>query len=200
MLVIIDYGMGNLRSVAKAFEALQVKSQISNQPDEIEAATRLVLPGVGAFGEGMANLRKLNLIELLTDKVKQGTPFLGICLGMQMLAQSSTEGGLHQGLGWIEGQVDLLTSPSGKLKLPHVGWNEVEAAESRLYRGLSTRPSFYFVHSYQLITQAALLVSRAEYGSSFVASLEQENLWGTQFHPEKSQKSGMQVLRNFLAL
>lgn len=200
MVVIIDYNMGNVASVLKAFQKIGAEAIISHQPAEIEKATYLVLPGVGAFGDGMKNLQQCGLVGLLGEKVlKDKTPFLGICLGMQLLADSGTEFGNHTGLGWVRGSVVKLKGDAA-LRLPHVGWNDVAVEHSSTLFAEVTDPNFYFVHSYHLeCADADVTAATCTHGQPFTAALQQDNIMATQFHPEKSQTSGLQVLRNFLA-
>jgi glutamine amidotransferase len=202
-IAIVDYGMGNLRSVANAFEAVGWPAQIASMPGELEAADKIVLPGVGAFGDGMRNLRERGWVAALESEVRQkGKPFLGLCLGLQLIARSSTEHGQHQGLGWIDGEVVRLEPSSPELRVPHIGWNSVQAVQrGGLFARLGERCDFYFVHSYVLRPKDASVVSGLfDYGGSFVASVETRNLYATQFHPEKSQKHGLAILANFVAL
>lgn len=199
-VLIVDYSMGNLRSVENAFAALGANAVVSADPAQLEAAPRIVLPGVGAFADGMANLRAAGWIEPLERAVlEQRRPFLGLCLGMQLLAAEGWEHGRSTGLGWIPGRVTRLAE-SG-LRVPHVGWNDVEArADAVLYRDLGDRESFYFVHSYVFEPEQDDVVSGVcTYGEAFAASLEDGNVHATQYHPEKSQRAGLAVLRSFLA-
>lgn len=201
--IIIDYGMGNLRSVAKAFEAIGCEARVSCQPRDIQDARALVLPGVGAFGDGMANLRRLGLIDVLRDKaLLEKTPLLGICLGMQLMAQKGFEDGTHEGLGWVPGKVQRLEPSDKALKIPHMGWNDIVLERpSPLLEGLGPGPSFYFLHSYRFISaESAVSIASCDYGGKFTACLQQDNLFGTQFHPEKSQRYGLQLLKNFVAI
>jgi glutamine amidotransferase len=202
MIVIVDYGMGNLRSVLNALEALGAQAQISSDPAALTAAERIVLPGVGAFGEAMHRLRERGLVEALTREVGQGKPILGLCLGMQLLAERGLEHGEHAGLGWIAGEVRRLEPPDPALRVPHIGWNEVTTRPpSRLLAGIPDGSTFYFVHSYHLLPRDQTCVTgTCDYGGPLVAVVEQGHVMGTQFHPEKSQKAGLQLLRNFLAL
>ncbi len=202
MLVIIDYGMGNVASVKKAFVKLGVKTIISNNKSDLSVATHLVLPGVGAFGDGMKNLLALNVMELLKKRVlEEKTPFLGICLGMQLLAEKGYEFGEHKGLGWIKGQVIKLQNVDQQWRLPHVGWNEVTPTlNNKLFKNIIDK-NFYFVHSYHFdCSDKKVISSTCEYSQNFTASLEQDNIFGAQFHPEKSQLSGLQLLKNFIEL
>jgi glutamine amidotransferase len=202
-VVVVDYGMGNLRSVANAFAGLPCDVAISAAPAALAAATHVVLPGVGAFGDGMKNLERGGWLPALEAEVRRNRkPFLGICLGMQLVAAAGTEHGAWKGLGWVEGTVTRLPQPDPALRIPHMAWNDVTpGAGAALYRDLPDSPCFYFVHSYALVPADPSVVSgRTRYGADFVASLEVENVHGVQFHPEKSHHVGLAVLRNFAAL
>ena len=201
MVVVIDYGMGNTGSVKNALEYLGASVSISSDKREIESASHLILPGVGAFGDGMKNLEDRGLVNILNNEVlNKKKPFLGICLGMQLLADEGEEGGLNNGLGWIPGKVRKINT-GGKLRLPHVGWNDVSLVrESRMFSGISSNV-FYFVHSYFLEPdEKNHVVATCEYGEVMPVVINKENIWGAQFHPEKSQKSGLAFLRNFLEI
>ncbi len=201
MIVIIDYGLGNLRSVAGAVEKVGYQPVISGRPEDLERADKLILPGVGAFGDGMANLRRLGLVEPLTELVVEGgRPILGICLGAQLIARESHEFGWHQGLGWIDASVIRLEPDDPSLRIPHVGWNDMEQVRaSVLYEGVPPDALFYFVHSYHIAcADPAIVIGECEYGQRFTAAFQQENIYGTQFHPEKSQLHGLTLLKNFL--
>lgn len=200
-LLIIDYGMGNLQSVVNAFSVLGCRAQVSNRPEDLRTAERVVLPGVGAFGDGISNLQAAGWIEVLEEEVRhKGKPFLGLCLGMQLLATTGTEHGRHAGLNWITGTVERLKSNDPAIRVPHIGWNDVRfSRKDGLYSGLGDSAVFYFVHSYVLCPGDATIVSGfCSYGIEFAASVEMDNIWATQYHPEKSQRAGLQVLRNFL--
>jgi glutamine amidotransferase len=200
--VIFDYGMGNLRSVANAFEALSATVLISSRLEDLVTAQRIVLPGVGAFGEAMRRLRASDAVPCLRSEVlEKRKPFLGICLGMQLLADRSFEHGEHDGLGWIGGEVHRIVPEDASLRVPHIGWNEVKACrQSAMLGDLPAAPSFYFVHSYHfLVKEADHVVGTCDYGSPLTAAVQAGHIWGTQFHPEKSQKAGLGLLRNFLA-
>lgn len=202
MIAIVDYGMGNLASVAKAFESLYADVIVTRDPADLSAAERIVLPGVGAFGEGMGKLHELDLVEPLTEQVLvRHKPFLGICLGMELMATDSHEAGYHRGLGWIDGTVRPLADLAPSLKAIHIGWNDVEPSEgSPLFAHLGDSPNFYFVHQYYVDCRDPALVSgTTEYGGSFAAAVQKGNLLAVQFHPEKSQEAGLALLRNFLA-
>ncbi|MEA3210629.1 MAG: imidazole glycerol-phosphate synthase subunit HisH [Chthoniobacter sp.] len=198
-IAIIDYGMGNLSSVHNAFDALDCPSTIAAQPAQLREAAGIVLPGVGAFGDGMRNLRERGFIEELEKQVRDGgKPFLGLCLGLQLLATRGFEHGENAGLNWIPGVVERLQLPPG-LRVPHIGWNDVRfVKKDLLYTGLGEMHAFYFVHSFAFRPDDPRVVSGVcEYGGEFVASIEFENISATQFHPEKSHQHGLSVLRNW---
>lgn len=199
-IVIIDYGMGNLRSVQKAFEHIGIEALISRNHEDIRNASKIVLPGVGAFKDAMENLHTLNLIELLNEEVIQKKKlFLGICLGMQLVATKSYEFGETKGLGWIDAEV--IRFPDTELKIPHVGWNSVAYENySPLYEGVAENSDFYFVHSYYFNTDRKYATGICDYGISFIASIQKENIFATQFHPEKSQTYGLKIIENFVNL
>ena len=200
MLTIVDYGMGNLNSVFKAFEVLRAEPVLSNRVEDLERADRIVLPGVGAFGEGMKNLRALGLVEPLREQVvRRRKPFLGLCLGMQLVARDSSEQGQHQGLGWIEASVRALDT-TDDLKSIHIGWNDVSPdPDCPLFVGLGAEPNFYFVHRYHVACDdPGIVAGIAHYGHPFAAAIQSDNILGAQFHPEKSQETGLAMLRNFL--
>jgi glutamine amidotransferase len=208
-IVIVDYGVGNLRSVQKMLEKSGATTFISADPDAIEAADGIVLPGVGAFADAMGNLHKLALVEFLREQaLERRKPILGICLGMQLLARNSNEGGLNSGLGIIEAEVELLDVSKHrdwadkKLTLPHIGWNEVQPVpESRLFDGISNGTDFYFVHSYHVRCEnKADVAAWCEFGNDFACAIENGNVFATQFHPEKSQSGGIQLINNYVAL
>ncbi len=201
-VLVIDYGMGNLRSVANALRAVGAEPLISDHPASLKEVGRVILPGVGAFGDGMRNLTDRGWREALEASVRRGgMPYLGLCLGMQLVAARGTEHGDHEGLGWIPGTVERLPEDNA-FRVPHIGWNAVQfRADSRLFRELGESPTFYFVHSYALVPQDPNVVAgRCEHGPPFVAAIEHENIFGTQFHPEKSQKTGLAVLKSFVTL
>jgi len=197
-IAIVDYGMGNRRSVEKALEHVGVRASISSDPDSLRAAAGLILPGVGAFPRAMRNLRELGLDELLRERVAAATPVLGICLGMQLAFDSSTELGGAAGLSIVPGEVRALRS--GSLKLPHIGWNEVRFSKpaSPLLADLPRRCAFYHVHSYAPVPASEDdVLGTAEYGEQFVTVVEHGSFSGVQFHPEKSSAAGLRLLANF---
>jgi imidazole glycerol-phosphate synthase subunit HisH len=199
-IAIVDYGMGNIRSVHNAFERVGCNVTTTASADEISAADALVLPGVGAFGEAMKNLCKRELIAPLLRAVQvEGKPLLGICLGMQLLAESSEEGGSHEGLGLVPGRVRRLDVPKS-LRVPHVGWNSVSAKPtSPLFAGTHDGNAFYFVHSYHFECDAPFIAATTDYGSDVVAAVERDRVFGVQFHPERSQTNGLALLSNFVS-
>ena len=202
MIVVVDYGVGNVRSVVNALAAAGADAKVSARVEDLRAADRIVLPGVGAFADCMRNLAATGLIEPLTEEVRgRGKPFLGICVGMQLLVREGHEKGVHAGLGWLPGIVTRFTVEDKGLKVPHVGWNEViQTRRGVLLRGVRERATFYFVHSYHVVCDHPDVVSAVcDYGAPFTAALEQGNVFATQFHPEKSQENGQRVLQNFLA-
>jgi glutamine amidotransferase len=197
-VAIIDYGMGNLRSAQKGLEKAGVQAFITSDPEEVDAAEGVVLPGVGAFRDCMANLTQARLVDPVQNAIRQGKPFLGICIGMQLLLSVSEEFGLHQGLDVIKGRV--VRFPALKdLKVPHMGWNRVhDTGSSPLFEGIPDGTYFYFVHSYFTVPEEEEVVSGwTDYGTSFCSVISRGNLFATQFHPEKSDKWGIKVLRNF---
>jgi len=200
MIAIIDYGMSNLRSVRHAFEALGADARIVDSPAALRNARALVLPGDGAFGPAMENLRAYGWLEPLRAAIERGVPFLGICLGMQLLFDSSKENGAHRGLGILRGTVKKFPSAAGKI--PHIGWNQLQIqANSKFLAGLAQNTFVYFVHSYYCDARDKnVIAARAEYGISFTSVVEADNVWGAQFHPEKSGADGLQMLGNFLRL
>jgi glutamine amidotransferase len=198
MITIIDYGMGNLGSIQNMLKKIGVQSQITNDIGVINEATKIILPGVGAFDKAMNNLNDLNLIDVLNTKaLKDKTPILGICLGMQLLTNSSEEG-IKRGLGWIDGQV-LKFKLDSSFKVPHMGWNSVNLQrKTQIFKNMYPDPRFYFVHSYYFqCNNTEDILTTTEYGINFVSSVNKGNIFGTQFHPEKSHKFGMKLLENF---
>jgi imidazole glycerol-phosphate synthase subunit HisH len=197
--VVVDYGMGNRRSVEKALEHVGARATITSDHGEIAEAERIVLPGVGAFPRAMRNLRDLGLEDLLRERAEAGVPLLGVCLGMQLLFDSSTELGGDTGLGLLPGEVTSLQADGRKL--PHIGWNEVGLRRpSKLTAGLTDPVAFYHVHSFACRpSDPSDTVGESEYGESFPTIVERENVAGVQFHPEKSSRDGLALLRNFVA-
>jgi imidazole glycerol-phosphate synthase subunit HisH len=201
MIVIIDYGMGNLRSVQKAIEAVGSAAEISSDPDRVRQASKVILPGVGAFADAMAELRRTGLGESFRAAVQQGKPCLGVCLGLQLLFDSSAEDGEHTGLGLLPGRVVRFPAQPG-LKVPHMGWNTLRIRKGApLLAGLPAEPSVYFVHSYHVVAQNPDDVAAvADYPKPFAAVIWRDNLTACQFHPEKSQRTGLAMYANFVAM
>ncbi len=198
-VVIVDYDVGNLRSVQKAFERVGASAVVERDAEKISSAKALVLPGVGAFAECMNNLRGFGLLEAVKDFISSGRPFLGICVGYQLLFEKSEEFGDSTGLGIFKGKcVKFRTPASSGHKIPHMGWNQVENKnKSRLLEGIEDGSDFYFVHSYYPVPEEDIVTSQTEYGEVFASSVERGNIFATQFHPEKSQRVGLKVLKNF---
>lgn len=201
MIAIIDYGMGNLRSVQKALEAVGHPAVVSGDPEEVRRADKVILPGVGAFEDAMAELRRTGLGEAFADAVSAGKPALGICLGLQLLFDESLEDGRHRGLGLIPGRVVRFEPGPGR-KVPHMGWNELRVLRrAPLLEGLGGSPSVYFVHSYYVRPEdPGVVAAEADYPDPFAAMVWRDNLMACQFHPEKSQRIGLAMYRNFAAL
>ena len=202
MLAVIDYGAGNLRSVLHALKHLHVEDmRLVQRPEQLAGASKIVLPGVGAFGACMAQMHKQELIEPLKEALEGGIPYLGICVGMQMLYEVGEEMGEHQGLGILGGRVVRFPQFVDR-KVPHMGWNQLNIQfESDLLHDLGEQKFVYFVHSYYCApTDADTMVASVDYGVEFAAIVQQDNIYGVQFHPEKSQNTGLQILSNFLRL
>lgn len=195
-IAVLDYGMGNLRSVEKALEHVGVTATITNDAGEVRAADGLILPGVGAFPRAMERIREIGLDELIAERREEGVPILGICLGLQLLFEASTELGGADGLGLLDGPVGELEAEG--LKVPHIGWEPVRwERESRLTDGIPSETPFYFVHSFAVRPSAAELLGTAVYGKRFACAAERDNVFGVQFHPEKSSSAGLRLLSNF---
>jgi glutamine amidotransferase len=200
-IAIVDYGMGNRRSVEKALEHVGASATISSDPSRLRAAAGLVVPGVGAFPRAMERLRELGLDELLRERLASGTPVLGVCLGMQLAFEHSSEQGGSDGLGIIAGEVRPLQA--GSLKLPHIGWNEVSFTnpESALVASLPPRCAFYHVHSFAPVpAEARDVLGTSEYGAPFTTAIQKGSFYGVQFHPEKSSAAGLRLLANFATI
>ena len=202
MIAIIDYGMGNIHSVQKALEAMGAKTRVTNQPSEIKASDKVVLPGVGAFDDAMQELKRENLISALKEHIKSKKIFLGICLGMQLLFKESEEVRNSKGLGILKGKVKRFENKDN-LKVPHIGWNQLKIKNSAcpLLKGLADNSYVYFCHSYYPQPyDGRIIVATTDYGIDFTSILWQDNIYGVQFHPEKSQEVGLKILRNFVNL
>lgn len=201
MITIVDYGMGNLRSVQKAFERVGAGARIVDRPSEVAAAEQLVLPGVGAFRDGIGELRRKGLVGPVVDHVAAGKPFLGICLGLQLLFDVSYEGGEHEGLGVVRGRVERLPEQAG-FKVPHMGWNRLRRqGEHVVLADIPDDAHFYFVHSYHVVPEEeSVVAARTDYIIPFVSAVARDNLFAVQFHPEKSQRHGLQLLKNFAGM
>ncbi len=205
MIAVIDYGMGNLRSVQKALEFVGAKVIVTHDPDLILNADSVVLPGVGAFKDCMANLNKLKLVDPIRKFVDSGKPFLGICLGLQVLFEESEEYGPVAGLGILPGKVvKFIDGSSGAkkgslIKIPHMGWNEIKVKkDSPLFEGVGDSPYFYFVHSYYVVPEDQNMIATVtNYGVEFVSGIQHKNIYAFQFHPEKSQTLGLSILERF---
>lgn len=204
MIAIVDYGAGNLKSVANAFGAIGQEIKVTREANDLHSASGIVLPGVGAFGDGMRQLRALGLVNVLTDEVMaRKKPYLGICLGLQFLATVGLEHGEQLGLGWLAGRTVALQPETEDFRVPHIGWNDVTRnSSSPLFKDLDDGPTFYFVHSYHFVPDPgheALVTGTSWHGQRVTAAVERDNVFGVQFHPEKSQRSGLRVLRNWVA-
>jgi glutamine amidotransferase len=198
-ICILDYGMGNLRSVEKALEHVGAAATIANDAATAMGADGLILPGVGAFPKAMAGIRELGLDELIAERREAGVPILGICLGLQLLFDSTTELGGAAGLGLLPGPADQLTAPG--LKVPHIGWSPVRwEKDSPLIEGIESETPFYFVHSFAPAPEPGDLLGTAAYGARFACAAERDNVYGVQFHPEKSSAAGLRLLANFAGI
>lgn len=201
MIAIIDYDAGNIKSVEKAMLLLGQEVKITRDKDEILNADKVILPGVGAFGDAMGKLHQYGLVEVIKEVVKKGTPFIGICLGLQLLFESSDETPGVEGLGILKGKILRIPDKEG-LKIPHMGWNSLKfPREGRLFKGLPEDSYVYFVHSYYLAAEdESIVTATTDYSTLIHASVEQDNIFACQFHPEKSSDVGIQILKNFVEL
>lgn len=198
MIAIIDYGVGNLFSVEKAFAAIGEEVKVTGEAEDLKMADKLVLPGVGAFGDCMKNLEATGLIPIILEQITNKKPLLGICVGLQILFEGSEESPNAKGLGVFKGMVKRINAP--QLKIPHMGWNAI-ATHDKLFKGLNEKPYFYFVHSYQAVPEdLSLITATTEYGETLTAAVASGNIYATQFHPEKSGDVGLQVLKNFVSM
>jgi len=201
MIGIIDYGLGNIRSVIGAVKKVGFEPILTADGNILSTADKLILPGVGAFGDGMNNLRELGLIDVLNDLILgKKKPILGICLGAQLLAKVSYEFGKHPGLGLLDAEVIRLESQNDSIRIPHVGWNDLKKTkDSILTENIPDDALFYYVHSYHIkCADSSIIAATCDYGITFTAAIVQNNIYATQFHPEKSQRSGLKLLQNFL--
>jgi len=201
MIVIVDYGMGNLRSVEKGFAKVGHEAVVTSDARTIAAASKVVLPGVGAFRDAIGELRRQKLVDPLREAIQSGKPFLGICLGLQLLMDVSYEDGQYEGLGIIPGKVVRFDVPR-ELKVPHMGWNRIQRrSEPPLLAGLEAEPFVYFVHSYYVVPDdREVIAAETDYGGPFTSMIWRDNIYATQFHPEKSQAAGLRILKNFAEL
>lgn len=208
MIAVIDYGMGNLRSVEKALLSVGARVRVTSSPDDVRRADKLVLPGVGAFKDAMDGLRKKKLIEPVVEGVREGKPYLGLCLGLQLLFDESEEFGRHKGLGILKGKVKRFR---GRMKIPHMGWNQIYKQKQKagvagtsvekMLKGIPDKSYFYFVHSYYVVpSDKNVVAAKTPYGVSFASVVAKNNIFACQFHPEKSQKTGLALLKNFAGL
>lgn len=201
-ITMIDYGASNIRSAQKAFEYVGANVTLTDDPDIIRRAEKMVLPGVGAFGPGMAKIKSKNIDLAIHENVNAGVPLLGICLGMQFLFEQSDEMGRHEGLGLLRGSVTRFDLVDNKLKIPHMGWNQINHQENhRLLASVPSGAHTYFVHSYYCRpAESMVVIANTDYGGEFASIVGQDNVFGIQFHPEKSQKRGLQILKNYVNL
>lgn len=199
MITIIDYNTCNVGSIQNMLRKLGYDSLITNKIEDVNKAEKLILPGVGAFDKGMQNLKSLGLIPVLNQKVQNGTPILGICLGYQLLSKNSEEGGIEPGLGWIDAETIKFRFDNTNIRIPHMGWNTLQNTQkATLFKGISDDHRFYFVHSYFVkCNDPNIKAADTDYGGIFTSAIEKDNIFGVQFHPEKSHKHGMVVLKNF---
>ncbi len=200
MIGIIDYGMGNLLSVKNAVEYLGFEVEIVSSPSDLDKFNKLILPGVGAFPDCIKNIRKNGFIEELNNQVLgKRKPILGICLGMQVMGKTGSEGGLTDGLGWFDSTIDHIITNSDLCRIPHVGWSETTCSNHPLFENIKTIPEFYFVHSYYMnVKNQNDVIATFDHGGVFTAAVAKNNIMGCQFHPEKSQEHGLIVLNNFI--
>ncbi|MFC1593701.1 imidazole glycerol phosphate synthase subunit HisH [Candidatus Omnitrophota bacterium] len=201
MISIVDYGTGNLRSVQKALEAVGATTEITSDCAQIQAADKLVVPGVGAFGQAMQKLTDMKLVPVIKEFIASNRPFLGICLGLQLLFQKSEENTSLKGLSVFPGKVRRFR----KLKVPHMGWNQIKIADSKkndpIFKGLDDKVNVYFCHSYYIEPKdTSVVATTTDYGVAFTSMIADNNIWAMQFHPEKSQTVGLQILKNFVEL
>lgn len=199
MIAIIDYGVGNLYSLEQSFKAIDARVMVTDKPEELQKAEKILLPGVGAFGDAAEKLRNTGMADAVLEQVAKGKPLMGICLGMQLLFDRGLEYGDHAGLGLISGEVRSISELiPNELKIPHMGWNALDVTrESKLFRYIKNGDYVYFVHSFYAANCAESTIATAEYGAPLTAAVEKENVFGCQFHPEKSGRVGLEILRAF---
>lgn len=204
MITIVNYGSGNIRAITNIYDMLKISYLIASAPEDLKGSQRLILPGVGAFDDTLKRLNESGLREVLDELVlKQKVPVLGICVGMQIMAQSSEEGEMH-GLGWIEGEVKKFDKGKLKMlpKIPHLGWNSIEVKkDSSLFNNIDIENGFYFIHSYFFQAKNQIdILTETFYGEIFTSSIQKENVYGVQYHPEKSHRNGVELLKNFATI
>ena len=201
MIALIDYDAGNIRSVEKALAALGEEPEVTRDAERILAADRVILPGVGSFGDAMGKLHSFQLVDVIKETIRRKTPFLGICLGLQLLFERSEESPGVEGLGILKGEILRIPEKDG-LKIPHIGWNSLTFPNpGRLFEGIEENPYVYFVHSYYLkAAEPSIVTAETEYGTLIHASVEKDNVFACQFHPEKSSSVGLSILKNFISL
>ena len=201
MIALIDYDAGNIRSVEKALAALGEETEVTRAAERILAADRVILPGVGSFGDAMGKLHSFQLVDVIKETIRRKTPFLGICLGLQLLFERSEESPGVEGLGILKGEILRIPEKDG-LKIPHIGWNSLTFPNpGRLFEGIEENPYVYFVHSYYLkAAEPSIVTAETEYGTLIHASVEKDNVFACQFHPEKSSSVGLSILKNFISL
>lgn len=201
MITIIDIQIGNIGSVTRALKFLKCKYIVTDKKEDIENATKILFPGVGSFAEASKKLESSGLKEVIKEQVLvKKTPILGICLGMQLFAKEGYEGGKFPGFGFIDAEVKLIEAKKHNLRLPHMGWNNLSSSNLRLLNGTKESTCFYFVHSYEMKLNENIPHVTTDYGSDIIAMVEKENIYATQFHPEKSQEQGLKILKNFIEL
>ena len=201
MIALIDYDAGNIRSVEKALAALGEETEVTRDAERILAADRVILPGVGSFGDAMGKLHSFQLVDVIKETIRRKTPFLGICLGLQLLFERSEESPGVEGLGILKGEILRIPEKDG-LKIPHIGWNSLTFPNpGRLFEGIEENPYVYFVHSYYLkAAESSIVTAETEYGTLIHASVEKDYVFACQFHPEKSSSVGLSILKNFISL
>jgi glutamine amidotransferase len=200
-VLVVDYGMGNLASARRSFEECGARVEVSRDPAAVRTASRIVIPGVGAFAQAMQRLRSAGWVDSIREAAAEGVPVLGICLGMQLLAEEGDEGGVAQGFGLIKARIERLVARVPSERIPHVGWNEVHPRSGiRLFDGIAPGADFFFVHSYHMVPrESSAVIATTPYCGDIVSAVQQGVVTGVQFHPEKSSRSGLRLIRNFLA-